>query len=728
METPQKPSPGIAPFSCRYTPQIPELLLSLKCTVTISTYQAGKVVFISPKDEHKLIQLPRTFSKPMGIAEDRENDKLAIACKDEVVLFKNSKELAFHYPKSPQKYDSLYMPRVTYNTGTVDVHDLKFGKDGRLFAVNTLFSCIATLDEDFNFTPYWKPPFIDKMAAEDRCHLNGMALVNGVPKYATAFNQGNSRQSWRENITKTGVIFDLETNQVICQGLGMPHSPTMINGELYLLLSATGEIVKCDVNTGEIEVIKKIGGFVRGMSFYKDYLFIGLSKLRKNSSTFAKLEIAKEANKSGVVVLQMKINHFGRIERQLSQLKLQLEKYLSEGASWSDKFVNKIVTKIKALAFKISNAYSLRYAKHLLGAFSFLLLTQSSTAQNFADGVSDPFNVQVQIDGYAFCTSAANLDGDGDVDLLTGFYGYDEITEVYNSGLLYYENIGTAEDANFAEPILDPFGLSSVGYISIPEMADIDGDGDIDVLVGGYFYQGEPEYYLEGITYFENIGSATEPMFAPGVVNPFNINPLEIGTFIPEMADIDGDGDLDLLGTSYEDGAYGMAFFENVGDAQNPNFADPINSPSWFSNADPLNRFGDIDLDGDLDAVMLGYTSDSGFIVYSENIGTPIAPDFGPTNSEVFSNNLSVDAYFPELADMDNDGDLDVVGIGYSNIDGQYGPIFLYYENLQISISVEEQANPSLSVFPNPASSVLNLEYFGLLTEVKITNALGQVN
>lgn len=294
-----------APFSCQYTPQIPELLLNLNCSIAISTYQAGKLIFISPKDEDSLVQLPRTFEKPMGVAEDEKSGKLALACKDEVIVFSNSKELAKHYPKSPDKYDALYMPRVTYHTGPLDIHDLSFGNDGSLFAVNTLFSCIIKINSDYNFNPYWTPPFIDKIVSEDRCHLNGMAMEEGVPKYATAFNQGNSFQSWRENITKSGVVFDLESNEVIVGNLAMPHSPRLFGSDLYTLLSATGELIKVDIKTGKYDVVVKLDGFVRGMSLHKDYLFIGLSKLRKKSSTFGKLDFAEKANQSGIMVIHL---------------------------------------------------------------------------------------------------------------------------------------------------------------------------------------------------------------------------------------------------------------------------------------------------------------------------------------------------------------------------------------------------------------------------------------
>ncbi len=293
-----------APFAIQYSPNVPELLTQLKCTLALSTYQAGKLVFLSAKDENTLVQLPRNFLKPMGIAEHATKDKLAVACKDEVVVFANSPDLAHHYPKQPKKYDALYMPRCTYHTAGLDIHDLRYGGD-KLYAVNTLFSCIVELDDDYNFRPYWQPPFIDKLVSEDRCHLNGMAMRDGKPIYASAFNTGNTPRSWKENITTTGVIMDMESNEQVARGLAMPHSPRIFNEQLFVLLSATGELVRVDIANGKYDPVCKIGGFVRGMSICEDYLFVGINKLRKNSSTFAKLPFADAADKAGIVIVHL---------------------------------------------------------------------------------------------------------------------------------------------------------------------------------------------------------------------------------------------------------------------------------------------------------------------------------------------------------------------------------------------------------------------------------------
>ena len=291
------------PFSCTFSPNLPELLRQLGCTIALSTYQAGKVVFLSAKNDDKLVQLPRHFAKPMGIA--LHGNKMAIACLDEVLVLVNSPQLAAHYPKSPNTYDAMYMPRASYFTGQIDIHDLDYGVNDQLFAVNTSFSCIIKIDDNYSFTPVWQPSFITNLASEDRCHLNGMALQNGMPKYVTAFHDTDTPQGWRERVADGGIVIDVESSEIIARDLPMPHSPRLFEGELFLLLSATGELVKLEKNSGKYQRVTQLNGFVRGLCKHGDYVFIGHSKLRQNSSTFAKLKFAEQATTAGVSVVHL---------------------------------------------------------------------------------------------------------------------------------------------------------------------------------------------------------------------------------------------------------------------------------------------------------------------------------------------------------------------------------------------------------------------------------------
>lgn len=292
----------LAPFSCTFTPNLPELLTKLNCTIVITTFQAGKVIFISPKNEEELVQLPRSFKRPMGLTT--QGDKMAIATHHEITVLKNSTALATNYPNKQGTYDALYVPRANYFTGGVDIHDLHWGKQG-LWAVNTSFSCLCLIDDNFSFTPKWKPSFISQLEGEDRCHLNGLAMENGEPAYITSLGKGDTKQAWRENIVKGGLLMHIPSNEIILEGLAMPHSPRIFDNKLYVLLSAKEELIAVDPEKGTYGAVAHIPGFVRGMAKHGDFLFIGTSKLRKNSSTFKHLEIADKAAVAGVTILHL---------------------------------------------------------------------------------------------------------------------------------------------------------------------------------------------------------------------------------------------------------------------------------------------------------------------------------------------------------------------------------------------------------------------------------------
>lgn len=294
MDTPK-------PFELQYTPQFSELLNNLKISIALSTYQAGKVIMLSAYDNDRLIQFPRTFENAMGMA--LKDDKLAIAAKGTVEVLKNSKELAKSYPKKPDTYDAMFVPKASYHTGYLALHDMAY-LNKKLVAVNTLFSCLSYIDDEQNFTPFWQPPFIDELKPEDRCHLNGMAVENNEIKYLTAIGTTNTAQSWRENKMNGGVLMEYPSGKILTEGLAMPHSPRIFDNKLYVLNSAQGELLEIDRKTGEKQLIVKLDGFARGMEKIGDYLFIGVSKLRHNSKVFNDLPIA-ETSFAGVIAVHL---------------------------------------------------------------------------------------------------------------------------------------------------------------------------------------------------------------------------------------------------------------------------------------------------------------------------------------------------------------------------------------------------------------------------------------
>jgi uncharacterized protein (TIGR03032 family) len=298
-DAPQRPAP--APFQMNFTPALPELMRKLSCTIALTTYQAGKLVLISAVDDERLVQLPRTFQRPMAL--HARGGALVLSTASTVELFVNDPRMAPSYPKQEKTYDGLYLPRRTYQTGRIDTHGLEWDESGVLWMVNTRFGCLATVSERFSFEPQWSPPFVSDLVHEDRCHLNGMAFKDGAPRYVTCLSQTDEREGWRKNLPNEGVLVNVSTNEIVLDGLAMPHSPRFVGDKLYMLLSATGELVRVNTSDKTYEVVQKIGGFVRGLSYYRDHLFIAFSKLRKNSSTFRNLPIADEATTAGVAVV-----------------------------------------------------------------------------------------------------------------------------------------------------------------------------------------------------------------------------------------------------------------------------------------------------------------------------------------------------------------------------------------------------------------------------------------
>ena len=194
--------------------------------------------------------------------------------------------------------------------------------------VNTLFGCLATLSETHSFIPLWKPPFISRLAAEDRCHLNGLALEHGKAKYVTAVSQSDVADAWRDRRHDGGCVIDVESNEIIATDLSMPHSPRVYRNKLWLLNSGTGHFGFIDRATGKFEEVAFCPGYLRGLSFHGDFAIVGLSKSRENR-TFSGLALDNNL-KSGdaearcaVQVIDLNsgdVVHWIRIEGVVSEL------------------------------------------------------------------------------------------------------------------------------------------------------------------------------------------------------------------------------------------------------------------------------------------------------------------------------------------------------------------------------------------------------------------------
>jgi uncharacterized protein (TIGR03032 family) len=262
-----------------HTSNLPTVFDRLHISLVVSTYQAGKVILIR-QAQGTLNTHFRAFTKPMGIAADAT--RLAIGGTNTVWSYRNMPAVAQKL-EPPGTHDACYLPRCIHVTGDIDIHDLAWARDGALWLVNTRFSCLCTLDADHSFTPRWRPPFVTALAPQDRCHLNGLAMVDGQPTYATGLGATDTPAGWRAHKVDGGVLLDVPHNAVLLQGLCMPHSPCWYQGRLWVLESGHGRLAVVDVAAGTWQTVAQLPGYTRGLDFAGPLAFIGLSQVRESA-------------------------------------------------------------------------------------------------------------------------------------------------------------------------------------------------------------------------------------------------------------------------------------------------------------------------------------------------------------------------------------------------------------------------------------------------------------
>ncbi|MCB0596745.1 MAG: T9SS type A sorting domain-containing protein [Lewinellaceae bacterium] len=389
----------------------------------------------------------------------------------------------------------------------------------------------------------------------------------------------------------------------------------------------------------------------------------------------------------------------GKVQRLLEQGEFQ---------KLSAQQQQQLADKLMAFYRRLSAVFSQKRLRRILASAALLLGLGggAAQAQQFAAPVADPF-------GLSFdrlpLTAFADLDNDGDQDLLTIQYS----ESVPN--FVYYENVGTAQAPAFGNPVFNPFGLATSNSLTTSHFVDIDDDGDLDLFAGTYGYGGE---YLGALMFYENEGTAESPAFAPEQTNPFGLRPSNY-QMVPVFADLDNDGDFDLLGTNYDYETERIAFQyqENTGSATDPQFSGVVDGPFGLSNFNLyviIHALADLDMDGDIDLISGGGTISGleAVIEYFENTGSPEAPEFAAPLVNPFGISFPEEAYLtvPTLVDIDDDGDLDLFTASYYYSEPGADEVhFSFFENTAVTNSAGETAPDSgFKAYPTLTAGVLN--------------------
>jgi len=287
---PQPPQPGADQTQISVSRGFGNWLTRNRCSLAFTSYQTGQLFLVGRLPNGQVSFHQQNYVRAMGIHATPA--RLYVGSLFQVWRLENV--LAPH-ERANESFDRLYVPRNAQTTGDVDIHELSVDRAGRVIFVNTKFSCLATMSISHGFKPLWKPPFISRLAAEDRCHLNGLAMHDGAPAYVTAVSRSDMINGWRDRRHEGGVLVDVRDDRIVTDQLSMPHSPRIGADGVYLLDSGRGMLARIDPKTGARTDIAFCPGFLRGLALHNGYAIATVSLPRDGA--FSGLALQDELKK-----------------------------------------------------------------------------------------------------------------------------------------------------------------------------------------------------------------------------------------------------------------------------------------------------------------------------------------------------------------------------------------------------------------------------------------------
>ncbi|WP_323800127.1 TIGR03032 family protein [Parasphingorhabdus sp.] len=274
-EAPPANTPEADKIDIDFSQGLAGFLASNNISIGFTSYQTGRLYLVGHGADGKLALHEAVYPQAMGVIGD--GDRIYLGTLTQIVRMEN---VLAPSQRANEIHDKVYVPRNMQTTGNIDIHELGIKENGKIVFVNTRYSCLCEPSVTHSFKPVWKPEFISKLAAEDRCHLNGLAMVDGQPKYVTAVCRSDVVDGWRDRRHDGGVIIDVDSNEIMAEGLSMPHSPRVHDGRLWVLNSGSGELGWINPADRAFTPIAFFPGFLRGLAFHNDHAFVTLSKPR----------------------------------------------------------------------------------------------------------------------------------------------------------------------------------------------------------------------------------------------------------------------------------------------------------------------------------------------------------------------------------------------------------------------------------------------------------------
>jgi uncharacterized protein (TIGR03032 family) len=252
------------------SPRLGQWLRSRRVCLALSTGESGKIITVGAAPSGFTV-FDVSCDSPSALLQTEAG--LFVAAHSRVWRFDDALTDGELY----QGTDRLCLPSQCRPTGAIGIQDMAAEESGRLLVAASAFNCIARMNSRGDLKPIWRPSFIDGIVREDRCHLTGFCLRDGVLAYVTVTAASNEKDGWLSRQSGGGQVIDAATHRTVAEGLTQPHAPRLYRNRLWVLESGTGSLGWIDLERRRFQRFVLVPGSPRGLRFMGDHALVTTS-------------------------------------------------------------------------------------------------------------------------------------------------------------------------------------------------------------------------------------------------------------------------------------------------------------------------------------------------------------------------------------------------------------------------------------------------------------------
>lgn len=176
------------------------------------------------------------------------------------------------------EHNDVYLPRLQHMTGDLGLTDMAVDGHGALLLASSRFSLVGKVCGEASIEPVWRPPFISKVLAENRCGLSGLALFDAERHCVSLYSRSDQPGGWKNGCLDSGLVMTIQGGKVLCEGLSLPLAPRWGQGNLFLLNSGTAEFGRIDSESKRFVPLCQCPSYPTSLTLHGHWAVIAVSE------------------------------------------------------------------------------------------------------------------------------------------------------------------------------------------------------------------------------------------------------------------------------------------------------------------------------------------------------------------------------------------------------------------------------------------------------------------